>query len=72
MAKKAKKKKKTPKKKRPPIPELEVKITPAGTDLQDVEGAIAAKLGMQSTDLFKENDKVIIVVEKIGKAHSGL
>ena len=70
MAKKAKKK--TSKRERGRIAALEVEITSSRTALKDVEDAIAEKLAMQRTDLFREHDKVIIVLEKIGKPHSEL
>ena len=70
MAKKAKKK--ISKKLRRRIPRIEVEITRAQSDIKDVERSIAEKLAMQRTDLFKENDRVLIVLEKIGKPNSDL
>lgn len=70
MAKKTKKK--ISKKLRRRIPRIEVEITRAQSDIKDVERAIAEKLAMQRTDLFKENDRVLIVLEKIGKPNSDL
>ena len=67
------KKKKAPKTKaRAKVPKLIVKIKPTRGARQDVESAIAEKLGTQPTDLFTKHHKVIIECEQIGwKRHPG-